>query len=203
MTAARKTTGKRSRRAQKGTLAIIGTLMLLSAGLRLATEAGQVIASESLQRVGAPSPEEPATVLDLARPDQLSAALEAIKKREARLIERETEIDSRESSVSAAEAAIQQELVKLQDAEQSLRDTIALASAAAEDDLAQLTNVYANMKPKQAAALFEQMDSNFAAGFLARMPPDSAARILAGMPPEKAYEISVFLAGRNADVPLE
>ena len=32
--------------SRKGTLAIIGTLLLLSAGVRLATEAGQVVASE-------------------------------------------------------------------------------------------------------------------------------------------------------------
>ena len=31
------------------------------------------------------------------------------------------------------------------------------------------------MKPKQAAALFEEMDPNFAAGFLGRMRPDAAA----------------------------
>ncbi|WP_439124635.1 MotE family protein [Marivita sp.] len=188
--------------SRKGTLAIIGTFLLLSAGVRLATEAGQVIASEDPKATLSEQVSEQPT-MDLARPETLNAAFEAIKEREQRLIDRETEMDQRETSVAAAETAIEAELAKLEQAEQNLRETISLASAAAEDDLSQLTDVYANMKPKQAAALFEQMEAAFAAGFLARMPTDSAARIMAGMTPEKAYEISVRLAGRNANIPLQ
>lgn len=185
-------------RGKQGTLAIIGTLMLLSAAVRLATEAGQAIASEYATEV--PVQE---TSMDLARPDTLTAALQAIKDRETRLIAREAEIDEREAMLSAAERAIDAELEELERAETSLRQTISLAAAAAEEDLSQLTSVYANMKPKQAAALFEQMEPTFAAGFLGRMAADSAARIMAGMTAEKAYQISVELAGRNADIPLE
>ena len=188
--------------SRKGSLAIIGTLLLLSGGIRLVTEAGQVIASEESTQDTPNSSSKPVS-LDLARPEHLTVALNAIKQREARLIERETEIDKRETALAAAEEAIDSELEKLELAEKSLRETISLAATAAEDDLSQLTAVYANMKPKQAAALFEKMDSTFAAGFLGRMASDSAARIMAGMTPEKAYEISVELAGRNADVPLE
>lgn len=196
-----KSSARRSR-SRKGTLAIIGTLLLLSAGIRIATEAGQVIASEVSEQIVDETRGKNASV-DLAQPEALTTALEAIQQREARLIEKEAEMLEREKSVLAAEDAIEAELIKLANAEQSLRDTISLASTAAEDDLAQLTSVYANMKPKQAAALFEQMESTFAAGFLARMPSESAARIMAGMTPEKAYEISVRLAGRNAAIPLE
>jgi flagellar motility protein MotE (MotC chaperone) len=188
--------------SRKGTLAIIGTLLLLSAGVRLATEAGQVVASEGTAE---DTPAESLQVRspDLARPDNLTAALNAIKEREALLIQREAEIAEREVILSAAEDAIDAELAKLEQAEKNLRETISLAATAAENDLSQLTAVYASMKPKQAAALFEQMDSTFAAGFLGRMASDNAARIMAGMTPEKAYEISVELAGRNADIPLE
>lgn len=185
-------------RGKHKTLAIIGTLLLFSAAVRLVTEAGQVIASE-----GAPAQTVLTPSTDLARPESLTAALQAIKEREDRLMAREAEIDEREEILSAAELAIDAELEKLEQAETSLRQTISLAAAAAEDDLTQLTSVYANMKPKQAAALFEQMDPTFAAGFLGRMAPDNAARILTGMSPEKAYQISVELAGRNADIPLD
>lgn len=185
-------------RSRKGTLAVIGTLLMLSAGVRMVTEAGHALASEPRTEVGGPQRSP-----DLARPDNLTVALNAIKEREARLIAREAELSEREVILSAAEDAIDAELAKLEQAEQSLRETISLAAAAAENDLSQLTAVYASMKPKQAAALFEKMDSTFAAGFLGRMASDSAARILAGMTPEKAYEISVELAGRNADIALE
>lgn len=188
------------RTSRKSTLAIIGTLLLLSGVVRLATEAGQVIANES---VPAEEPPFTDTTSDLNRPQNLDALLAALKDREARLTEKEQDLAMRERTVEIAEAEIDRQLDALEEAEASLRDTITLASRAAEDDLVQLTSVYANMKPKQAAALFEQMDASFAAGFLARMPSDSAARVLAGMTPEKAYHVSVELAGRNADIPLE
>lgn len=175
---------------------------MLSAAVRFATEAGQVLASDTPVDV-IDAPTELGNPMDLARPEQMTAALNAIKQREVSLARRETELAEREAILSAAEEAIDAELAKLEQAEQSLRDTISLAASAAEDDLGQLTAVYANMKPKQAAALFEQMDATFAAGFLARMASDSAARIMAGMTPEKAYEISVELAGRNADIPID
>lgn len=195
-----------SPKTQKGTLTIVGMLFLLSCAFRLATEAGQVVAQEAPVREDETLADTEFSSLespDLSRPKQLVHALKAIQDREAKLEERENEMAERERSVEAAENAIRAELEKLQLAEDSLRETLTLASEAAENDLSQLTNMYSNMKPKQAAALFEQMEASFAAGFLYRMPADSAARVLAGLTPEKAYLVSVELAGRNADIPLE
>jgi flagellar motility protein MotE (MotC chaperone) len=194
-------TGKtKSATPRKRTLALVGTLLLISAVLRLATEAGQVIANEALQSAKV---ETGSDVQDLNRPENIDGLLKALKDREARVIAREQDVQMREKTIEVAEEQIELQLEKLERAEASLQETISLASKAAEEDLSQLTNVYSNMKPKQAAALFEQMDAKFAAGFLARMPSDSAARVLAGMTSEKAYHISVELAGRNADIPLE
>lgn len=193
-------------RSQKGTLAIVGLLFLLSAMFRLATEAGQVVAEELKPAEATNEAEDEFASLnspDLARPEHLTKALKAIQDREARLKEREMEMEKREQSVIAAENAIRDELKKLERAEESLQETLTLAAEAAENDISQLTDVYSNMKPKDAAALFEQMEASFAAGFLFRMPADSAARVMAGLTPEKAYLISVELAGRNADIPLE
>ena len=58
------------------------------------------------------------------------------------------------------------------------------------------------MKPKDAAALFEEMSPEFAAGFLGLMRADAAALIMTGLEPTTAYSISVILAGRNANVPV-
>ncbi|KIN65935.1 hypothetical protein Z945_982 [Sulfitobacter noctilucae] len=89
----------------------------------------------------------------------------------------------------------------LEEAEANLRRTLSLTDGAAEDDLARLTAVYENMKPKDAAALFATMEPDFAAGFLGRMRPDYAAAVMTGLPPDVAYSISVILAGRNANAP--
>ena len=88
----------------------------------------------------------------------------------------------------------------LEAAEAGLDAAIAQASAAAEDDVAQLTAVYESMKPKDAAALFETMEPAFAAGFLGRMRPEAAAAVMTGMSPDRAYAVSAILAGRNAEL---
>ena len=92
-------------------------------------------------------------------------------RREKRLKQREEALEEKEKALEIAHGAIETRLAVLQQAEQDLRETLALANKAAETDLTRLTDVYQNMKPKDAAALFETMDPSFAAGFLSRMPP--------------------------------
>ena len=106
-------------------------------------------------------------------------------------------------ALEIAESAIETKLAALVDAEEKLRETLALADGASEGDLTRLTSVYEKMKPKDAAALFEEMDPAFAAGFLGRMRPETAAGVLARLSPTAAYTISVMLAGRNATVPRD
>lgn len=129
--------------------------------------------------------------------------LNALRSREAAANEREADLSERAEAIRKIELEVKSKLVELAVAEQQLRDTIALAQEASETDLSQLTQVYQSMKPKEASALFEKMAPEFAAGFLGRMAPDSAAEILAGLGTDHAYAISVILAGRNAEIPLE
>ena len=127
--------------------------------------------------------------------------LNALQERETRVKALETRIEVRSKALAVADAEITKRLAMLEEAEFNLRRTLSLADGAAEDDLARLTTVYENMKPKDAAALFGAMEPDFAAGFLGRMRPDAAAAVMAGLTPETAYSISVILAGRNAQAP--
>jgi flagellar motility protein MotE (MotC chaperone) len=129
----------------------------------------------------------------------VAAALGALRERNAELDRREIAIEERLRALETSEATLAGQLAALQEAEERLRALMSLAEEGAESDLAQLTLVYENMKPKEASLLFERMSPEFAAGFLGRMRPDAAAAIMSGLPPELAYAISVLLAGRNAD----
>lgn len=199
---ASKSRQKTKRSTAKGALFVLGTLFLLSGVFRVVTEAGQAFAEDATEPA-AEANQDLEDELDLARPERLNYALEVIRKREAKVAQREKDLEDRLRTLHSAEAAVRAKLQEMEDAEKSLQKTINLASEAAENDVAQLTRVYSNMKPKQAAALFEQMDASFAAGFLFRMPPENAAKVMAGLTPEKAYLVSVELGGRNADIPLE
>lgn len=193
---------KRRASARMGTLTLIGALLLGSAALRLATEAGQVIAKEI---DGGHETEESLALPRAPDPDRehVAALLESLQERETRIAQREKDLQVRQRTLDVAEDEISRRLEQLTEAEARLRNTLSLATNAAEADLTRLTDVYANMKPKQASALFEQMDPSFAAGFLARMEPEVAARIMAGLSAERAYVVSIQLAGRNANAPKE
>lgn len=200
-----KTRKSRKRLRMRGALALIGGLLLTSAFIRLGSGTGMAMAREiggTIMPATASAPGLDAGGSCTSEAD-FAPVLAALNLREDRIRKRETEIRTRMQALSVAETEIDRKMIALQDAETRLRDTLAVASTAAEDDLSRLTDVYASMKPKQAAALFEEMDPDFAAGFLGRMRSDAAASIMAGLTPRMAYTISVVLAGRNARVPKE
>lgn len=196
------------RRIRAGALVIIAALMIGSALLRFGVFAAPAIAREAGARDSAA---DTATPPDAAGGDAAAGAdqddlrqlLAALQARGRDLDNRERLIEDRMKALSIAGTAVEQKLTALIEAENRLRDTLALADGAAEGDLTRLTEVYEKMKPKDSATLFEQMQPEFAAGFLARMKPQSAAEIMAGMDPTAAYAISVVLAGRNAAVPTD
>lgn len=195
---------RRPKRARRGTLHVIGGLMVMSAIVRV-MGAGQAYAEADIAPSAGPvvsdvskeTSTEPLSATDNA------ALLQAMQQREARLAEKEAQMANRMQALRLAEKEASERVAAMTAAEESLKSTIALADVAAENDIARLVAVYENMKPKEAAALFSQMTPDFAAGFLGLMNPVVAAQILSLVSPESAYSISVVLAGRNAGVPTQ
>ncbi len=184
------------RKSGRSTLHIIAGLLVASAFVRLGAQVGPALANST-----DPAPIE--TAEEQPVPEDTDSLLSAFQAREARLVERERQLQDRMQALRVAETEINDKLTALRAAEESLSATIAIADSAAETDLGQLTTVYENMKPKEAAALFEEMPPQFAAGFLGMMRPDAAALIMTELEPETAYAFSVVLAGRNANVPTQ
>ena len=192
---------KTARAPGRGALFTVMLLFLLSGLVRLGGETGQAIARE----VSALSDEPPIimTGAECEPAAGLPELLSDLKTRANRIEAREANIADRMQTLAVAETAYEVNIARLIAAENALAATMARAETAADDDLNRLTAVYENMKPKDAAALFETMDNEFAAGFLGRMRPDAAAAVFAGLAPETAYRISIYLAGRNANAPRE
>lgn len=188
-------------RPGRGSLMTIAGFLILSAALRLGMGASEVLAREQAEIEQGTARE--AVGASCEQPPDVQALLDAFKERETRLLAKETAIKERAHALKITNEAVLQKMEELKAAEEKLRETIALAESASENDLTRLTAVYETMKPKEAAELFEQMDPEFAAGFLGRMTPEAAAGVMAGLSPQSAYSISVILAGRNALVPTE
>lgn len=190
------------RRGGRSVLILIAGFFLASGLLRLGSGTGSAIARE-VEALRNTSDVTENAAASCENGDGIDELLKDLKAREMRIAEQESKLLDRMQALSVAEVGIERNLTALVNAEENLRATMALADTAAEDDLSRLTSVYENMKAKDAAALFEEMEPQFSAGFLGRMRPDAAAKIFAGLTPAKAYSISVILAGRNADVPTE
>lgn len=198
---------RRSWASGRGALAAIAILLIGSALIRFGIGPGAAIALEMKDQAAEFLNGQEADVADAPSATDLTPELlqllAEVKKKEQALLDREAALEARVQTLSLVETAVQEDLARLEKAEADLRATMALADEAAENDIVRLTAVYENMKPDQAAALFQLMEPSFAAGFLGRMRSDAAAAILAGLEPDLAYSISVVLAGRNAEVPRE
>ena len=182
-----------------GPIPTLGAFFLASALLRVMGGIPEVMAAGGETPV-APQPDPPHTQAALCVDDaELQRILDAVRAREAAVAETEAALEKQAAQIAADRQDADARTEEARRAEADLKATMATADAASETDLAQLTQVYQRMKPKQAAALFEAMAPQFSAGFLARMSAESAAGILAAMTPEAAYSVSVILAGRNAD----
>lgn len=184
----------RGRLKRAGPLTVIAAILVLSAALRLVG-----VSSEALALNASDDAPQPSRAMAVPPAGELDAMLDSFRAREERIAQEEARIEQRLKDLREAEKAVQAQIAELELSESRLRALLAIASTAAEDDVARLTSVYENMKAKDAAIVFEQMQPAFAAGFLARMRPDAAAKILAGVSPQAAYAISVTLAGRHSE----
>ena len=194
------TKDKGGRRAGRGVLVVVALLLVASAAVRFGAGPGAAIARE--MALESPTPDQKIPSTEDITPELISL-LRDVKAREAKVKIREAEVEARMQVLSLVEEEVAKDIGRLESAEAALRATMSAANQAAETDLMRLTAVYENMKSEQAAELFQRMKPSFAAGFLGRMRADAAAAILAGLEPELAYSISVVLAGRNANVPVE
>lgn len=185
---------RRRRRPVRGALMVLAGMLAVSGAIRLGLGLNE---ARALVTPGVPSPAAAAC-------EPVPGALaEALRQREDRVSVRETALADRLSALALAEQKVTARIAELEAAESALAATLQQVDGAAETDLARLTEVYEQMKPKDAATLFAAMSPEFAAGFLARMRPDSAAAVLAGMPADSGYAVSVLLAGRHALVPRQ
>lgn len=181
-----------------GTLGVIASLLLFSAATRLL---GVSSAAFALDSQNAQAETQRPSSENTEKSANLDKLLESFKAREATLEQEEARLKERFEKLASAERSIKVKMDALVASEARLRELLTIADVAAEDDVARLTSVYENMKPKAAATVFEEMPPAFAAGFLSRMGPAAAASVMANLAPQTAYAISVVFAGRNAEQP--
>lgn len=151
-----------------------------------------------------PKPEMPADLQD-KNPEDLSSAekalLDRLQSRREELEAREQELDLRENLLRAAEKKLDEQIGELKAVEDRLAAMEAARNAEDEQKIKDLVIMYENMKPKQAAAIFDRLDMKVLVDVTTKMNPKKTSDIIARMEPAAAERLTVALAKRDLNKP--
>ena len=106
---------------------------------------------------------------------------------------RERELDVRVGLMQAAESRIDKKVVELQNLQVTIDGLIKKFDNQQDAKLLSLVKIYENMKPKDAANIFEELEMETLLEVAERMKERKLAPVMAKMNPEKAREMTVEL----------
>lgn len=133
--------------------------------------------------------------------DELSNAdlgvLQQLAERRRQLDTREKELNQREALLLAAKAEIGQKYKELDALRGEIKTLLGQQSEAQEKQLTSLVKVYEGMKPKDAAAILNELDATVLMQVMSRMSERRMSPILAEMNPEVAREVTRRLAAQR------
>lgn len=177
----------------------------------LADDVAVLEASDVLLAEPAAGPEPadpPVDAVGPARPFELSGQypecdprlLRAIDERSRQLDAWSSDLAARARMLEVIEARASEQVQALKAERRALETTLARFDQEAEAEIARLVKIYENMKPKEAARIFEAMPAEVAAGFVRRMAEKKSALVMGNLNAKHAYAITLALA--NSHVPL-
>jgi flagellar motility protein MotE (MotC chaperone) len=124
------------------------------------------------------------------------AILERLQERRQELDKRARELDIREGLIAGAEKRVDSKLTEIKEGQAQL------ATAAQKKDEAEaarfkgLVTMYENMKPRDAAKIFDRLEVGVLLQVASQINPRNMSEILAQMSPDRAEQLTVELASR-------
>lgn len=153
---------------------------------------GQPAAAPTLATQTAPPPAAAPAVPPMS--DSERALLLDLRKRRQELDAREQALTARKSVLAAAEHKVDQRVAELQALQQRLEALETARTQRQDANWGGLVKLYANMKPREAAKIWDDLETQVLLELLDRMNERKAAPILAAMQPDRAREITEKLA---------
>lgn len=123
--------------------------------------------------------------------------LSRLGERRAELDAREADIETQARLLEAAEARLDARMAELDALKQTVERLLGQLGEQEAAELERLVIIYQTMKPKAAAAIFEEMDRNTLVDVASRMKNASLSSIMAAMDTEKAVALTTLLAQRH------
>jgi flagellar motility protein MotE (MotC chaperone) len=150
-----------------------------------------------------PDTKPPGTIIP-TEPGQPSGAeraiLERLQERRQELDTRARELDIRESLIKAAEKRMEGQLTELKETEARITVATQQKDDAQAARFKGLVTMYENMKPRDAAKIFDRLDSGVLLDVASKIEPRKMADILAQMSPDSAQRLTVELASQAQEV---
>ena len=126
--------------------------------------------------------------------EQEIVLLQQLSDRRAEIEKREQEIDQRMGLLAAAEARIDNKIRQLRAFQETIEELIVTYDDQQEQKTQSLVRIYENMKPKDAARIFEDLDMDTLLLVAERMKERKLADIMANMNSTRARDITVELS---------
>ena len=120
--------------------------------------------------------------------------LQQLAERRQVLESREQEFELRTGLLAAAESRIDKKVEELKVLRETISGLIKTFDAQQDAKLLSLVKIYENMKPKEAAKIFEELQMDTLLEVAERMKERKLAPIMAKMDPEKARDMTVELS---------
>lgn len=152
-------------------------------------EAGSA-AGPAPHSLGGLPPDDEYTAAEIRTLQDLAARREELDRRAA-------EVETREGLLAAAEKRVEQKIAELKELQGTLQALIRQYDNEQESKIKSLVKVYENMRPKDAARIFEKLDMDILLDVVERMKERKLAPILAEMEPAKAKSVTAELALRR------
>jgi flagellar motility protein MotE (MotC chaperone) len=139
------------------------------------------------------APETPAGI-NVSVPGDASPAqkalLERLQQRRQELEAKARDLELRENLIKEAEQRLEQRMNELR----ALENPSAAENPNDSPKMKNLVTMYENMKPKEAARIFEKLDVTILVGIAKAMKPAKLSEVLAVMNPDAAQKLTVELA---------
>jgi flagellar motility protein MotE (MotC chaperone) len=123
--------------------------------------------------------------------------LQKLQERRGTLDVRERDIERREALLKAAEDQIDRKVAEMKTLQHTIEGLLRQYNDQEDNKMRSLVKIYENMKPKEAARIFEQLEMSILLEVLERMKEQRVAPILAEMDPSKAKGVTSELAQRR------
>lgn len=193
-------------------VAIGGVLAVRAIGVAPGLFEGARAWAEEATPAAAPANAKAATAVCALSEEQLAAQI-GISPAELRVIsslgDRRKELDARDADfatmlplLAAAEQKLAEQTAELEKVKGEVEGLLGQVDERAKAETDRLVAVYSAMRPREAAAVFSQLDDSVLLPVAAAMRPRTLAAILAQMPPDQARALTEKLAARFQAAPL-